>query len=500
MSTAITAKATSPVATSDCPLSRREQTRNLVIFGTNVSLIYLGAPVLYVGLTQAALCERLGASKTIANLPGSVYFWMTPLPIVVAWYFSAVRLLKPVLVATYLIVAGTGAMVVTTLLIPTPEWVKDALVTMTQWLPGNLQPPPDWIIPAMLVQSAVLGCALGVVATYQWEVLGRGVAESRRGQALALAFGVGPSFAVVGSHVQVLLGKIPYPWSFAALFATTVPLMGLAAFLATRFVVPQPLVEVTRKPFVAGVFGGFGEFFSYRLLAIAAVAMILVASGYNILPNISLYTLEATGEPAENFVGYQNELRFGFKIVAGLFLGWLLTKTNPKTGLLVTAGFCLASPLWALLAPKESIDLGTGPIPLFLFSFALMGAGELFGVYYPNYILSCSAKSRMRRNMALTSMLNMPSGFVALLFGVLADQYGLPRSFVVSIAILGATLLLVQFGLPARPRPRESDMDPSDRAPESGSIEQAPATRAIDQEQGIMAKDVMEGIRDTKAP
>jgi hypothetical protein len=502
MNTAITAKGTSPIAASECPLSRQQQTRNMVIFGVNVSLIYLGAPVLYVGLTQAALCERLGASKTIANLPGSVYFWMTPLPILVAWYFSAVRLLKPVLVATYLLVAGTGAMVVATLLAPTPEWAKDALATLTRWLPADLQPPADWVIPAMLLQSAVLGCALGVVATYQWEVLGRGVAESRRGQALALAFGVGPSFAVVGSLAsQVLLDEIPYPWSFAVLFATTVPLMGLAAFLATRFVVPQPLVEVTRKPFVTGVFGGFGEFFSYRLLVIAGVAMILVASGYNILPNISLYTREATGEPAENFVGYQNALRFGFKIFAGLFLGWVLTKTNPKTGLLITAGFCLASPLWALLAPKESLHLGPVVIPLFLFSFALMGAGELFGVYYPNYILSCSAKSRMRRNMALTSMLNMPSGFVALLFGVLADQYGLPTSFVVSIAILAATLLLVQFGLPARPSPCESHMDPSDRAPETTdrSTEEAPAAKTSKPDEGIMAREVMEGIRDTKA-
>ena len=171
-------------------------------------------------------------------------------------------------------------------------------------------------------------------------------------------------------------------------------------------------------------------------------------------------------------------------------------------GLLITAGFCLASPLWALLAPKEELDLGSGGIPLFLFSFALMGAGELFGVYYPNYILSCSAKSRMRRNMALTSMLNMPSGFAALLFGLLADSYGLPTSFLASIAILIATLLLVQFGLPARPRPRESDMDPSDRAPETteGLIVGTSVTNTTPQSEGIVARAVMEGIRDTKTP
>jgi hypothetical protein len=500
-------------ATSDCPLSPRDQTRNLVLFGINVSLIYLGAPVLYVGTTQAALfSDDLHTSRTIANLPSSVYFWMTPLPIVVAWYFSAVRMLKPVLVTTFLISAATGALVVATLLLPTPGWAASMITTTTAWLPIDLRPPPNWVVPAVLLQSAMLGCALGVVATYQWEVLGRGVAERRRGQALALAFGVGPILAAISSLGSqfLLTGKmgpfemerIKYPWNFAALFASTVPIMALAAFLATRFVVPQPVVEVARKPFVTGVFGGFGEFFRYRLILIAALGMILVTSGYNILPNITLYTTDATGKPAGDFVGYQNALRFGFKVFAGLFLGWLLTKTNPKAGLLVTAGFCLASVLWALLAPKESIQLGTAAIPLFLLSFALMGAGELFGVYYPNYILSCSAKSRMRRNMALTSMLNMPSGFVALLYGTLADDFGLPSSFMASIAILVVTLLLVQFGLPARPSPRESDMDPSDRAPETkgGSLEKLAPPGVTDQEHGIRAREAVEGIRDSQVP
>jgi MFS family permease len=473
------------VAAGNCPLTAREQTRNLVIYGINVSLIYLAAPVLYVGLTQAALCEKLGTSETVANLPASVYFWLTPLPIVAAWYFSAVRMLKPVLVTTYLIIAGTGVLVAAALVWPTPTWVGDTLTTLACWLPSKLRPPPDWVIPALLLQAAVLGCALGLVSTLQWEVLGRGVAETRRGKALALAYGVGPAMAVIGSlGSQILLdgklgnlsfGEIPYPRNFAALFAASAPIMILAAWLATCFVVPQPPIEVARKPFVSGVFGGFSEFFSYRLIQIAALGMILVASGYNILPNISLYTQEATGEPAEKLVGYQNALRFGFKIFAGLILGWFLTKTNPKAGLLITAGFCLASVLWALLAPRAWIHVGTAAIPIFLVSFALMGAGELFGVYYPNYILSCSARSRMRRNMALTSMLNMPSGFAALLFGFVAHDYGIRWSFVLSIVILAATILLVQIGLPARPSPRESDMDSSDRAPGRSAASEDPA-------------------------
>jgi hypothetical protein len=439
---------------ADCPLTSHEQTRNLAIFGTNVGLIYLAAPVLYVGIVQAALIKKLGGSTTVANLPTTAYFWMTPLPIVVAWYYCSVRVLKPVLVITYLTVAFTGAVVAASLLLSSPPWA---------------------ITSAMIGQAAILGCGLGVVATYQWEVLGRGVSETRRGQALALAFGVGPVFAVLGSLVSQLIldgwrlenpisfgpftipamevPRLEYPWNFATLFGATVPIMALAALLATKFVVPLPPFEVEPKPFVDGVLGGLGEFFSYRLILVAALGMILVTSGYNILPNISLFTKDATGSEAEAYVGYQNALRFGFKVVTGLFLGWLLVKTNPKAGLLVTTGFCLASVVWARSVPG----------PWFLISFGLMGAGELFGVYYPNYILCCSAPSRMRRNMAFTSMLNMPSGFAAVMFGLIADKADLKRSFDAAIWILVATILLVQVALPTRPRPRDADMDDSDR-------------------------------------
>src|SRR5262249_46681041 len=141
----------------------------------------------------------------------------------------------------------------------------------------------------------------------------------------------------------IAIEPIAFPYNFAVLFATTVPILLVAAFLSTWFVVPHPPIEVARKPFFSGVFGGFGEFISYRLILIAALAMILVTAGYNILQNISLYTKVVTGERGQNLVGYQNSLRFGFKVVAGLLLGWLLTKTNPRAGMLLTTLFCLMS-------------------------------------------------------------------------------------------------------------------------------------------------------------
>src|SRR2546423_9928077 len=162
-----------PDQPGDCALSAREQTRNLVLYGVNVTLVYLAAPVLYVGLMHAALLEKLGTSKTVANLPTSLYFWMTPVPLLVAWYFCGVRQLKVVLVATYLLTALANAGVVAALLLTRiPEEGEFEFL---------------WVPLAVLSQGGVLGGALGVVANYQWEVLGRGGSGTRRGQALALS-------------------------------------------------------------------------------------------------------------------------------------------------------------------------------------------------------------------------------------------------------------------------------------------------------------------------
>jgi MFS family permease len=442
----------------DCPLSHRQQTRNLLLYACNWALIYLASPVTYVSLVHAALLKRLGFNDVLSNLPAGVYLWTTPIPVLVVWYFPQVRQLKSLLMAAFLVVALMG------------------LVAMAAvcWL------GPAWVLAALIAHAAVLGCAIGVAATCQWEMVGRGVTEARRGQALALAFGAGPVLAVIASlGAQLVLAgqaeginlplprvEVPYPWNFASLFAASAPIMALAALLSSRFLVPRPAVEVVRQPFVSGVLGGFGQFFGYRLLLLATLAYILVYSGHMVMNNISLFTREAIGEAPEKYAGLQLALRFGFKIVAGFSLGWLLIRTNPKTLLVTTAGLSAAGVAWALVAPGE----------WFLLSFGIMGAGELFGVYYPNYILACSPKSRMRRNMAFTSLITMPVGFAPLLFGFISDtvgasnrRLGFQASFVAALLLLGAAIVLVLCTLPARPGPRKSDMDASDLVPEDGA-------------------------------
>jgi hypothetical protein len=430
-------------ASGDCPLSYREQSRNILIYAANWGLIYLSSPVTYVGITQATLVDRLGYRSEAANLPASAFLWSMPLAVVVIWAFPRIGSLKGLLVGALLSAAAMGLAVTAAVLWGTPRVVVAALVA----------------------HAVVWGCGNGVFATCQWEMIGRGVAPGRRGQALGLAFGAGPVLAVVASFSQFLvtgtflgrplpdgIPRVEYPWNFAGLYLASVVVLAAAAAQSCFFVVPRADAEadVRRPPFLKGVFGGFGEFLGSRLIVFAALAYVLVYSGQQVMQNISLYTREALGASPEDYAGLQLTLRFGFKIAAGFFLGWLLVKTSPKALLQATAGLTFAGVLWALIVPG----------PAFLIAFGVLGAGELFGVYYPNYILDCSPRRHLRRNMVFTGMITVAVGFAPVLYGRISDtlgrsnpRLGFQASFVTSLAILATAMLIVWLTLPAKPQP-----------------------------------------------
>jgi hypothetical protein len=448
-----------------CPLGVQDQVRNVVLVAVNTGLSYLASPVLYVGMVHAALCKALGWSDAVCNLPATAYLVMCVLPLFVAWYFPAIRLLKRIMVVCYGALAVVTAVVVVVLLLPLPAWVQLAVI---------------------IFQGGVIGGARTVAVAIEFEVLGLAVSPSRRGVALGLAYGAGPILAIVGSLTSQLLltgtlgpiyiGDLEFPMNFAVLFAVTVPCMALAAFLSSQYVIPLPEVEATRQPFRTGVFGGFGKFLGDPVVLLAMIVAVLMMAGYTIISNMALYTKQILGEVPEQYAGYQLTVRFSFKAVTGLLLGWLLTKTHPKAGLFITAFAGLGAVLWAVVAPREWILLGfassadpqggeyqiIGSVPVFLLSFGLMGSAELFGIYITNYILCCSPRALMRRYMAFTMLTLFPAAPASTFFGSISDQfqgteraYGFQLSFAVAAAFIALGIILALF-LPARPQPREN--------------------------------------------
>ncbi len=490
-----------------CPLTWPEQRRNLILFAACTGTQYLAAPVLYVGITQAALCDRLGADARTSNLPATLFFAMTATPALFAWLSPGVSSLKRNLSLFYSTSALMLAALAVTLALPLSSQFKLAVVVL---------------------QGGVSGAVMPAAIALLWEVMARGSDESRRGLALSMAFGAGPLLAVVGSFGQAaLLGGdlfglhfagLSYPMNFIILFAAGVPVMGLAAIFSQFFVIVAGEQEQQRSPVssVIGLliglplmfaavalmqyssasadvpveamravplFSGTGLrtmsgicavsaalSFSYhfrtilqqRVLLLATLVTILVYSGNVIPSNMNLYSWEALGDLPEKYAGVQNMLRFSFKVVAGVVLGWVLTRTNPRAGILATSSIYLAAQLWAIFV--------TGP--WYLVAFGIHGAGELVGVYAPNYIVSASRPDQLRRNMAFVTMLMVPAAPAGYLYGAIVDgvkragwttsdmnsaSLGFRLSFLVCGLLILSGILLAITLLPARPRPGSKD-------------------------------------------
>jgi hypothetical protein len=424
-----------------CPLPFDAQTQNLWIYALCFWIQYLAAPITYVGKNQAALCRGLGADDFYAGLPATVYFSTSFLPIFWAWFVPYVSWLKRNAVACYAVNATALAAVPLGLFLGAPAAVN-------YWL--------------VVVQCAVAGVMMNAAAMFLWEGIARGLAASRRGFTLGVTFGAGPFLAVLGSLLsQVILppaettsgassGFLPFPYNFALMYALCVPMMVACAILCGRLIVPLPERELTRKTFAEGVLGGAVKFVANPVLLVALVVITLTYTTNLMDSNMGLYTQEALGEKPEAYSGYQNALRFGTKAFAGLFLGWLLANTHAKAGVLATVGFYLASQLWAIFV--------TGP--WYLVAFGLYGAGELIGVYGPNYVLTASRQADIRRNMSFVTMFSTLSSPAGLLFGGISDHYGktalgYQMGFAVCASFVGFAWLLALVALPARPQPKE---------------------------------------------
>lgn len=471
-----------------CSLTWPEQRRNLILFAACTGLQYLSAPVLYVGITQASLCDRLGANARVSNLPATLFFAMTAMPVLIAWLSPGVCTLRRNLGLCYTASALGLAATAVILALPVSNAVKLAMVVL---------------------QGAITGASMPTAIALLWEMIGRGSDESRRGLALGLAFGAGPILAVIGSIAQTavlggdLLGLkfvgMAYPTNFVVLFAAGAPVMGLAALLARGFVVPGVEKEPVREPLsevsamlvglllmlaaIALVQAGdimetawmnyasyvaaagatvalllhFRPILNQRVLLLATIVTVLAYSGNMIPSNMNLYSPEVLGDSPEKYAGVQNALRFGFKVVAGTVLGWLLTRSHPRLGLVATATIFLMAQLWAIFAT------GTA----YLLAFGLYGAGELVGVYAPNYILSASRPNDFRRNMAFVTLLMVPAAPTGYLYGSIVDTVkdrgwqvgemtsaalGYRISFAVCAALILCGILVALIFLPRRPR------------------------------------------------
>jgi len=430
----------------DCPLPVTTQNWNITCFAVFWAIYYLVAPISYIGSTHANILKSLGNSDETSNLPAAVYLWLTPIPVLITWLFPHSRYLKPL-----------GVLSVTVMTLIT------AAVAVVLWSDASSVAKTNMVI----AHGAMFGAANGFLITALWDALRRGVSTSRRGKSLGLTFGIGPLFACVGSVLQdacfdgSLLGGrtfgLTFPNNYVAMFAATSPLILLAGVFVGLLVVPPATAgDEPSEDRLAEIVDGLKQFLRSRNVLWAVVIYVIVYSGGNaILSNVSLYAKNVLGD-ATDTVGQQNFLRFGFKAVAGALLGLLLAKANPRATLLATTSVLLAGMGWALISG------GWGWI--FMLTFGILGAGELFGAHFPNYVTTASEKKYVRINMAYLGVLSAFVGFSAYAFGWISTHYGKlygeVQGRIISIYVAAGLLVLglglIMALLPANPTPRRT--------------------------------------------
>ena len=396
------------------PNSRLDR-RNGNLFFYSYLLIFLAAPVLYVGVVQAALCDRLGASATVANLPASAYFLGNFAPIIFAWLVPH-RLERFIVVAANSFTAGLMALVAVALLLPLDNSIRIAVV---------------------VGQGLLLGLAASLNQVFMFQCLGRGTTEKGRARALKLTYTVGPLAAVAGSlAAQFVLGggigTLFYPRDFAFLYLVGVSCCSLIAWFCSRFEL-DPLPEESRPPLLPYLRDSLRHYASFRPLVFLWVAYLLWYSTLMAMPNLSLYTRQAIGREPKDLSGVIMALRFGSKALGGYVIGILNIRYGIRAPLIATVLLLGTAMLWAWVAPGYS----------YLFAFGLMGAGELGGAYFPNVLLSLSPLADGARNMSILNMASVVASPSPVLHGMLTDHWGFPASFALGIGTALAALWLV---------------------------------------------------------
>ena len=168
--------------------------KNGLIFIAHNGLLYFAAPVVYVGVVQAALADKLGASTTVANRPTSAYLLGALAPLILSFVLPH-RLVRVTSVLAYLVTATLLGVVCILLFSPVSDTVR---------------------LAAVIGQGLIQGFSAYTSQVYTFQCLKRGTTPQRSAWAFKWTFTLGPILAVAGSlWAQFVLGGgiewLPYP-------------------------------------------------------------------------------------------------------------------------------------------------------------------------------------------------------------------------------------------------------------------------------------------------
>ncbi len=415
-----------------------EMTRlNGGIFLVSYLLIYFAAPAVYIGIVQAALIDQLEASATLANLPLAVYKFGSFAPLIMSW-LAPHRLERQVVVWANVMTTIVLTLVFLTLVLPVSTSVR---------------------ISALILQGLFQGLSGSTSMIFQLQCLTRGTTSEGRIRVLKRTFTLTPLAAVVGSlFAQWVLGPqftwLAFPYDFAMVYLTAIPCIASVAFISTRYDL-APLADEPRKPFFGHLVLAVKEFAASPSLRLAWLGYWLWYLTLAIIPNLSLYSKEAIGVDPQDYSGVMMALRFGCKAMGGYLLGWIALRYGLRASAFTSVVLLAVGILWGWGIPGFA----------YLLAFGFIGAGELGGTYFPNFVAVLSSPEAGTRNLALVQLAPPVSSFAPAVHGGLADIWGFPASFIFGLAAAAVSMVLV-----SRIRERGGGKKPSSTPPD-GRIE-----------------------------
>ena len=415
-----------------------EMTRlNGGIFLVSYLLIYFAAPAVYIGIVQAALIDQLEASATLANLPLAVYKCGSFAPLIMSW-LAPHRLERQVVVWANVMTTIVLTLVFLTLVLPVSTSVR---------------------ISALILQGLFQGLSGSTSMIFQLQCLTRGTTSEGRIRVLKRTFTLTPLAAVVGSlFAQWVLGPqftwLAFPYDFAMVYLTAIPCIAGVAFISTRYDL-APLPDEPRKPFFGHLVLAVKEFAASPSLRLAWLGYWLWYLTLAIIPNLSLYSKEAIGVDPQDYSGLMMALRFGCKAMGGYLLGWIALRHGFRASAFTSVALLAVGILWGWGIPGFA----------YLLAFGFIGAGELGGTYFPNFVAVLSSPEAGTRNLALVQLAPPVSSFAPAVHGGLADIWGFPASFLFGLVAAAVSMVLV-----SRIRERGGGKKPSSTLPD-GRIE-----------------------------
>jgi len=397
---------------SGLPITAAMDRRNGNLYLLTYVLIYLAAPVSYIGVVQAALCDKLGSSATVANLPFAGYL----LGGIAPYFLSLViphRWERAVVIWSYGLTAFFIGLVFFTI-----------LAKLSPWIP----------VSVLIAQGLLQGAFSATSQVFTLQCLARGMTEEGRNRTFQRTYFLTPICAVVGSlGAQFLLSGglrwAQFPYDFALLYAIGFAcLTGVTAL--SFFFELAPIDDQPRAPILQNVAESVRDYASSRPLVLLLLVYTLWYCALSITPNLSLYTRHAMGRDPKDFSGLIMALRFGCKSIGGYLLGAMALRFGARSSVFTTSLLLAAGTLWGWIMPGYA----------FLFAFGLLGAGELGGAYIPNYGVTLSRPETTARNVGLLTLAQPLSSFSPALLGFLADRMGFATSFSCALAMALAAM------------------------------------------------------------